>query len=91
MVRIGSTVRKPWLSNTERIVAYMHALRDRGIDLPEPQGRDDDGRLILEYVPGVLALDCEPLEGPLLRRIGALVRTIHDASVGLPVPETWAY
>jgi thiamine kinase-like enzyme len=67
----------------------MRALRDRGIDLPEPRGRDDQGRLLLEYVPGDLAMDRGPLDASLLRRIGALVRTIHDASVGLPVPDAW--
>jgi hypothetical protein len=40
-VRIGDTVRKPWLPTTERTVAYMLELRNRGIDLPEPHGRDD--------------------------------------------------
>lgn len=89
VVRIGDTVRKPWLSTTERTVAYMSALRDRGIDIPEPRGRDEEGRLVLEYVPGELAIDRGPLDASLLRRVGALVRTIHDASVGLPVPDAW--
>jgi tRNA A-37 threonylcarbamoyl transferase component Bud32 len=89
VVRIGDTVRKPWLPSTERSVAYMVALRDRGIDVPEPQGQDDAGRLVLEYVPGVLAMDREPLDAELLGRIGALVRAIHEASVGLPVPADW--
>lgn len=89
VVRVGDTVRKPWLRSTDRTVAYMLALRDRGIDLPEPHGRDDDGRLVLDYVPGHLAMDREPLDEPLLRRIGALVRSIHDASEGLPAPGTW--
>jgi hypothetical protein len=89
VVRIGDTVRKPWLPSTERTVAYMLAVRDRGIDIAEPRGRDDEGRLILEYIPGDLAMDREPLGSQLLRRIGALVRTIHEASAGLPVPDTW--
>ncbi|MEJ7744082.1 MAG: phosphotransferase [Nocardioidaceae bacterium] len=82
-------MRKPWLPTTERTVAYMLALRDRGIDIPEPRGRDDEGRQVLEYIPGNLAMDREPLDAELLRRIGALVRTIHEASVGLPVSGTW--
>jgi hypothetical protein len=89
VVRIGDTVRKPWLPSTERTVAYMLALRDRGIDIPEPHGRDDVGRLVLDHVPGDLAMDSEPLDDQLLRRVGALVRAIHDASAGLSVPETW--
>ncbi len=89
VVRIGDTVRKPWLPTTELTVAYMSALRDRGIDLPRPRGRDDQGRLVLDYIPGKLAMDRGPLDASLLHRIGALVRTIHEASLGLPVPDGW--
>jgi tRNA A-37 threonylcarbamoyl transferase component Bud32 len=89
VVRIGDTVRKPWLPSTERTVAYMLALRDRGIDVPEPQGQDDAGRLVLEYVPGEVAMGREPLDDELVRQIGVLVRAIHEASVGLPVPDDW--
>ena len=89
VVRIGDTVHKPWLHTTTLTVAYMRTLRDRGIDLPEPRGRDDQGRLVLEYVPGDLAMARGPLEDSMLRRIGALVRAIHDASVGFPVSDAW--
>lgn len=89
VVRVGDTVRKPWLPSTERVVAYMLALRDRGVDIPQSHGRDDAGRLVLDYVRGDLAMHRAPLGAELLRRIGALVRTIHDASVGLPVPGDW--
>ena len=65
VVRIDETVRKPWLPSTERTVAYMLALRDRDIDIPEPRGQDDAGRLVLDYVPGDLAMDREPLDDEL--------------------------
>lgn len=89
VVRIGDTVRKPWLPTTELTVSYMRALRERGVDLPEPRGRDELGRLVLEYVPGDLAMNRGALDVELLRRVGASVRAIHDASMGLPVPDTW--
>lgn len=89
VVRIGDTVRKPWLPTTDRTVTYMLALRDRGIDVPHPRGQDDAGRLVLEHVPGELAIDREPLDTEVLRRIGILVRAIHDASIGLPVADDW--
>ena len=89
VVRVGDTVRKPWLQSSSRTVAYVAALRERGIDLPQPRGRDDEGRLVLEYIPGVLAMDQEPLDHTLIRRVGALVRSIHDASEQRPVPEEW--
>lgn len=89
VVRIGDTVRKPWLPTTERTIAYMRALRERDIDIAEPRGRDDHGRLVLEYIPGDLTINREPLDATFLRRIGTLVRAIHEASAGLPVPDTW--
>ena len=89
VVRIGDSVRKPWLPTTDRTVAYMLALRDRGVDLPEPRGRDDAGRLVLDYVPGDLAAEREPLDRELLQRVGSLGRTIHDASAALSVPSSW--
>lgn len=90
VVRIRDTVRKPWLPTTDLTAAYMRALRDRGVDLPEPRGRDHLGRLVLEYVPGDLAMNRGPLDAALLRRVGAVVRGIHDASEGLPLPPRWA-
>ncbi len=89
VVRVGDTVRKPWLPTTGRTVDYMRTLRHRGVDVPEPLGRDDAGRLVLEYVPGELAMDREPLDAELLRHVGVLVRAIHQASVGIPVPDDW--
>jgi len=89
VVHKGRTVRKPWLPTTERTVAYMTALAGRGIDLPLPRGRDELGRLVVDYVPGRLAEDGAPLGAGVVRAAGALVRSIHDASVGLGVPEDW--
>lgn len=89
VVRVGDTVRKPWLATTERTVAFMTALREQGVDVPEPLGRDQQGRLALEFVPGELAIDRGPLAAPLVHDVGALIRAIHDASTGLEVPRGW--
>jgi tRNA A-37 threonylcarbamoyl transferase component Bud32 len=89
VVRIGKTVRKPWLATTERSLAYMRALRERGIDVPGTHGRDDQGRLILDFVPGSLAMYDAPLDVEVIHAVGGLVRSIHDASVGLPIPDDW--
>lgn len=90
VVRVGDTVRKPWLPTTARTVTYMEALRAKGVDLPSPRGRDDRGRLVLDYVPGDLAQEQAPLSVEVVARVGAVVRRIHDASDGLPVPEGWS-
>lgn len=89
VVRVGDTVRKPWRPTTDRTVDFMRTLRRRGVDVPEPLGQDEAGRLVLEFVPGELAMDREPLDAERLRHVGVLVKAIHQASVGLPVPDDW--
>ncbi len=89
VIRAGETVRKPWLATTERVVCYMRALRARGVDLPGHLGRDEQGRQVLEFVPGQLAMFTGPLGETTVAAVGRLVRSIHDASAGLPVPKKW--
>jgi len=89
VIRVGETVRKPWLATTEHVVSYMRALRAKGIDVPRHLGRDEQGRQVLEYVPGSLAMSNDPLDESTVAAIGRLVRSIHDASADLPVPEEW--
>lgn len=89
VVRVGGTVRKPWLPNTERVVRFMDAVRAAGVDIPRTHGRDEQGRLVLQFVPGTLALDIAPLADDIVARVGALVRRIHDASAPLGVPDDW--
>ncbi len=80
VVRIGRTVRKPWTPATPSVHAYLTAVRREGVDVPRALGRDDRGRQIIEYVPGRLALDPDPLSLDGLARVGGLIRGIHDAS-----------
>lgn len=80
VVRVGDTVRKPWTAATPSVTAYMRTLRSAGVDLPEPRGRDAAGRQVIEFVPGQLAIERGRLASVDLRRIGAMVRAIHDAS-----------
>jgi Ser/Thr protein kinase RdoA (MazF antagonist) len=80
VVRVGSTVRKPWTANTAAVVEFMTAVRTAGVDVPATLGRDDQGRQIIEFVPGRLAIDSSALTLPELHRVGALVRAIHDAA-----------
>lgn len=80
VVIAGGTVRKPWTIATAHVHEFMAAVRAAGVDVPGTLGRDDRGRQILEYVPGRLAIDAGPLTRAELRRVGAMVRAIHDAS-----------
>lgn len=80
VVRIGQTVRKPWTESTPNVLEFMTAIRRAGVDVPAVLGRDEQGRQITEFVPGRLALESAPLTHTELRRVGAMVRAIHDAS-----------
>ncbi len=86
VVRIGDTVRKPWTASTASVTAYVRALRDAGIDAPEPRGRDEGGRQVIEFVPGELAIERGPMPPDDLHRVGMMVRAIHDASAAYVVP-----
>ncbi|CAI9404262.1 MULTISPECIES: phosphotransferase [Aestuariimicrobium] len=77
---LGPTVRKPWLPQSDLVTAYCEHLRRAGVDLPASHGRDAAGRAVTEFVPGTLALDLPPLDLDQLRRVGRLLRAIHDAS-----------
>ena len=87
VVRVGATVRKPWTANTASVIEFMTAVRAAGVDVPAPLGRDDQGRQIIEFIPGRLAMHSPPLTLPELSRVGALVRAIHDAADGFDPTE----
>lgn len=80
VVRVGDTVRKPWTDATASVAGFVSALRDQGIDAPAHLGRDERGRQVIEFVPGTLAIAGDRLTGDDLRRVGRMIRDIHDAS-----------
>ena len=82
VVRVGDTVRKPWLPSTPAMVRYLEMLGAAGVDVPRAMGRDDRNRQVCEFVPGELAQALLPLSAPALERVGRMVRRIHDASAG---------
>jgi len=80
VVRVGSTVRKPWTDATPSVLDFMTAVRAAGVDVPAVLGKDELGRQVTEFIPGRLALHSDPLAHSELGRVGAIVRAIHDAS-----------
>jgi len=87
VVRVGSTVRKPATPATPAVEALLEHLAAAGVAaVPRTLGRDQLGRHVLEYVPGVTADRLPPLTTAELRRLGRLVRGLHDAAADFRPP-----
>jgi Phosphotransferase enzyme family len=97
VVRVGDTVRRPagpWSPTVQRFLAHLKTNGFGGA--PSPLGFDEQGREVLEFIPGeVLATPQRPDE-PLvlvpypdawrtddaLATAGALIRSLHEAARG---------
>lgn len=86
VVRVGRTVRKLWTPASPFVHEFMHHVRANGGGAPRTYGRDESGRQSIEYIDGPLAIAAPVLTHSALRRIGAMVRAIHDASEGFTPP-----
>lgn len=86
VVRIGATVRKPAGPFTDAVDTLLCYLADVGCPgAPRSFGRDEQGRHVLEYVPGELA-DQRSIHPDELAGIGRLIREMHDALAGFVPP-----
>lgn len=87
VVRVGDTVRKPCSAATPAVEALLRHLRSVGFEgAPRPLGRDDQGRQVLEFVPGELAQSRPAMDHDGLHRVGALIRGLHDAAASFVSP-----
>ncbi|MGI9156245.1 MAG: phosphotransferase [Marmoricola sp.] len=87
VVRVCDTVRKPSTKATDSVLAFLTHLDNASFDgAPRAMGRDELDRMTLEYVPGPLAHDLPLLDIPGLRRVGALIRRLHDLSEAFVPP-----
>ena len=80
VVKLGNTVRKPGGKATpavEAVLAHLHAAGFSGA--PQSLGRDEAGRQVLEYVPGPLWSKENQSTTAHLRRVGRLIRELHNA------------
>ncbi|WP_459383530.1 phosphotransferase [Arthrobacter humicola] len=87
VTRVGRTVRRtagPW---TPAVHSLLEALRHAGVtEVPQALGMDEHGREVLSFIDGDAAHYPLPdwiWDPSVLRDAGALLRRIHDASVGL--------
>ena len=89
VVRVGATVRKPATSSTNTVEAFLKHLNDVGFTgAPRTMGRDEQGRHMLEYVPGVTIDHPDQLSKDELWRVGQLVREFHNAARSF-TPPAW--
>jgi Phosphotransferase enzyme family len=85
VVRVGSTVRRPFASNGPAVVAFLSHLAEVGFEgVPRFHGIDPKGRGIFDYVEGDVDRDTNPVwarnSDALLASVARLQRRLHDAA-----------
>jgi hypothetical protein len=95
VVRVGDTVRRPWRDYTATVHAYLAHVRAQGITfVPEPLGRDEQGREVLSFIAGDVPVRPLPdwtTADVVLTDLAQLIRQLHDAASGWtpPVGAAW--
>ncbi|TDQ52080.1 phosphotransferase enzyme family protein [Actinorugispora endophytica] len=91
VVRIGRTVRRPTGAWTPAVHSLLRHLAETGFTgAPRVRGIDEEGREILDFVPGEVAHYPIPeyVRGDVaLAAAGRLLRRYHDASAGFTAPD----
>lgn len=95
VVRVGDTVRRPRGPGTAAVHALLRHLEDVGFDgAPRVLGEDEQGREVLEYLPGEVPFAPHPpwaRTDEALASVGALLRRYHEAVRGFdPAGHDWA-
>lgn len=93
IVRLGNTVRRAATNASVTVDAFLRHLNDVGYTgAPRTFGFDEQGRHVVEYVQGQILMPFRA-EDPkaALRRVGRLLRDLHDASAAFspPVNAVW--
>jgi hypothetical protein len=87
VIRIGSTVRKPSTAATPAVQALLAHLHSVGfVGAPQGLGFDEHGRQVLEFVPGTMWDRGQQNTSADLRRVGGLIRSLHDATASFTPP-----
>jgi Ser/Thr protein kinase RdoA (MazF antagonist) len=80
VVRIGDTVRRPvgpWTETVDLLLEHLHAVGFTAA--PRPLGRDEQGRQVLEYIPGEVGADSGTYAAAELHSIGRVLAQLHEA------------
>ena len=84
VIRLGMTVRKPVTKATPTVHCFLDHLCLAGYDgCPQALGVDEQGRQVLEFIPGPVVHKAGhniPID---LHRVGTLIRAFHDAAAPL--------
>src|SRR5689334_11868726 len=95
VVRRGDHVLRPSNPNTAAIHAFLRHLRAQGFDgASDPIGIGPDGRERLAFIPGDVGFPPYPAWAQTdlaLASAAALMRRLHDASVGFVAPPDAAW
>ncbi len=82
VVRLGMTVRKPVTKATPTVHCFLDHLRLAGYDgCPQALGVNEQGRQVLEFIPGPVVHKAGHNIRTDLHRVGTLIRAFHDAAV----------
>ncbi|MEU8283307.1 phosphotransferase [Micromonospora sp. NPDC048905] len=87
VVRVGDTVRRPvgpWTEMVDLLLDHLHAVGFTAC--PRPLGRDEQGRQVLEYVPGEMGAESGTYPATELRSIGRLLAHLHEALASFVPP-----
>jgi Ser/Thr protein kinase RdoA (MazF antagonist) len=91
VVRVGDTVRRPRGPWSSSVAAYLRHLEQVGFDgAPRFLGIDDQGREILEFIPGDVpgqpVVERWAATLPVLVAVARLLRRLHEASASFVPP-----
>ncbi|MFC7534630.1 MFS transporter [Actinoplanes sp. GCM10030250] len=90
LVRVGNTVRRPHLTQSPAVAAYMaHVVGAGFTGVPRWHGRDDKGRDVFDFIEG--SVPGNPPESwavtdEVVAEIAVLLRRLHDASESFVPP-----
>lgn len=92
LVRVGDTLRRPagpWTPAVDALLEHLHAVGFDGA--PRPLGRDEQGRQVLEFVPGEVGDERGTYSLAELESIGRMLAGLHAAVASFvpPASATW--
>jgi Ser/Thr protein kinase RdoA (MazF antagonist) len=87
VVRVGDTVRRPvgpWTETVDLLLEHLHTVGFTAA--PRPLGRDEQGRQVLEFVPGEVGAESGTYSATELYSIGRMLAQLHEALAGFVQP-----